>query len=322
MKWRRVGSKGQIEDRRGQRSRGGGFRMPRGRASGGGGLQMPRGKGGGALGGGALIAIIIGILAATGVFGGGSGGGSGFNVPGLETLPPAPQATGDQITPDSPQTGDDAGEFVRFVVQDVQEEWTRLFQEAGATYQVTKLVLFSEATESGCGAASSATGPFYCPLDQGVYMDLTFFNELNQRFGAPGTGGPGEFAVAYVIAHEFGHHVQNVRGINEAVRREQQADPGQANELSVRLELQADCLAGVWGHTAFEDNLLEPGDIEQGLAAAAAVGDDRIQQATQGRINPESVTHGSSEQRQRWFSRGYESGDPAVCDETFTSNNL
>ena len=277
-------------------------------------------KGRGALGGGGLIAIIIGILAATGVFGG--GGSSGFNVPGFEQLQPAPPAQSDQITAEAQAVGDDAGEFVRFVVQDVQEEWTRLFQEAGATYEVTQLVLFSQATNSGCGPASSATGPFYCPLDQTVYMDLTFFEELNRRFGAPGTGGPGEFALAYVVAHEFGHHVQNVRGINEAVRREQQANPEQANDLSVRLELQADCLAGIWAHTAFEDQLLEPGDIEQALGAAAAVGDDRIQERTQGRIHPESWTHGSSEQRQRWFSRGFESGDPAVCDETFTSNNL
>lgn len=282
-------------------------------------MPMPRGKMGGGLGGGVVMAIIIGILAATGVFG---GGGSGFNVPGLEPLPPAPQAQGDEIAPEARQAGDDAGEFVRFVVQDVQAEWTRLFQEAGATYQVTTLVLFSGLDVSGCGPASAATGPFYCPRDQTVYMDLSFFEELNRRFGAPGTGGPGEFALAYVVAHEFGHHVQNVRGINEAVRREQKDDPSQANELSVRLELQADCLAGIWAHTAFEDGLLEPGDIERGLAAAAAVGDDRIQEVTQGRIDPESWTHGSSEQRQRWFMRGYESGDPEVCDETFTTNEL
>ena len=318
MKWRRVGSKGQVEDRRGQRS-GGGLRMPRGRG-GGAGFSMPRGKAGGALGGVGIIAIIIGILAATGVFGGGSS--SAFNVPGLEPIPPAAQAQGDELAPQARQAGDDAGEFVCFVVPDVQEEWTRLFQAAGATYQETVLVLFSGQTNSGCGPASSSTGPFYCPADLKVYVDLSFFQELNRRFGAPGTGGPGEFAPAYVIAHEFGHHIQNINGINSAVRREQQADPGQANELSVRLELQADCLAGVWGHTAFEDGLLEPGDIEQGLGAAAAVGDDRIQQATQGRINPESWTHGSSEQRQRWFSRGYESGNPAVCDETFTRNDL
>ena len=208
------------------------------------------------------------------------------------------------------------------MVQDVQAEWTRLSREAGATYEVTTLVLFDDGVETGCGVASSATGPFYCPADARVYVDLSFFDVLRQQFGAPGTGGPGEFAPAYSIAHEFGRHVQNIRGINQAVRREQQADPERTNELSVRVEPQADCLAGVWGHTAFEDGLLESGDVEQGLGAAAAVGDDRIQQRTQGRVTPHNWTHGSSEQRRPWFSRGFESGDPAVCDETFTSNDL
>ncbi|MGI9658292.1 MAG: neutral zinc metallopeptidase, partial [Gaiellaceae bacterium] len=235
MKWRRVGSKGQVEDRRGQRS-GGGFRMPRGRR-GGGGMPMPRGKAGGALGGGGIIAIIIGILAATGVFGG--GGSAAFDVPGIEPLPPAAQAQGDELAPQAQQAGDDTAEFIRFVVQDVQEEWTRLFQEAGATYQVTRLVLFDAPLQTGCGPGSPATGPFYCPADQLVYVDPGFFQELSRRFGAPGTGGPGEFAPAYVIAHEFGHHIQNINGINDAVRREQRASPDQANQLSIRLELQA-----------------------------------------------------------------------------------
>lgn len=314
MKWRRVPSTGQVDDRRGRR------RRTSRRRTGGMPLPIPRGKAGGGIGMGAIIAIVVAVLAATGAF---SGGGGGFDLgPVLDSLAPAPSASGDVIASGSSPLDDDAGQFVEFLVQDIQEEWTRLFRAAGLTYGATTLVLFTQATDSGCGLASSATGPFYCPGDQKVYVDLRFFEELSERFGAPGTGGPGEFAPAYVIAHEFGHHVQNLRGVNEAVRREQRANPEQANEWSVRQELQADCLAGIWAHTAFADGLLEPGDIEQGLGAAAAVGDDRIQQATQGRVNPESWTHGSSDQRQRWFARGYESGDPAVCDETFSAEDL
>ena len=175
--------------------------------------------------------------------------------------------------------------------------------------------MFSDATPSGCGGANSATGPHYCPLDETVYIDLTFYDELQRRFGASG----GDFAEAYVLAHEIGHHIQHELGIMDDVRRLQQDRPADANEYSVRLELQADCLAGVWANSIFQrDNVLEPGDIREGLSAAEAVGDDRIQMTTQGRINPESFTHGTSEQRVNWFNEGYRTGDPAACD---TFNN-
>lgn len=194
--------------------------------------------------------------------------------------------------------------------------WTDVFASRGQTYDPARVVLFSNATQSACGGANSATGPHYCPLDETVYIDLTFYEELKRRFGAEG----GDFAEAYVLAHEIGHHVQQELGIMDEVRRLQQERPGDANEYSVRLELQADCLAGVWGNSIFQrDNVLEPGDIREGLSAAESVGDDRIQQTTTGRVNPESFTHGTSEQRVNWFNEGYRTGDPAVCD-TFNTD--
>jgi uncharacterized protein len=199
--------------------------------------------------------------------------------------------------------------FVSFVLDDAQSTWQRLLSGGGATYRDAKLVLFRDAVQSACGFAESATGPFYCPADQKVYVDLGFYEELQQRFGAPG-----DFAQAYVLAHEIGHHVQNLLGTEAQVRemRTQRADL--ANELSVRLELQAACYAGVWGHSAAQRDRLEQGDVEEGLAAAAAVGDDRLQRMGGGRVVPESFTHGSSAQRQEWFQRGFESGRPDVCD--------
>jgi uncharacterized protein len=170
-------------------------------------------------------------------------------------------------------------------------------------------VLFRDAVRSGCGTASAQTGPFYCPADQKVYVDLSFFDELDQRFGAPG-----DFAQAYVLAHEIGHHVQTLLGVSGKVRQAQQSNPRQANELSVRMELQADCLAGVWGKSTQQRGVLESGDVEEGLAAAASVGDDRIQRQARGTVNPESFTHGSSEQRMQWFRRGFSSGDVGSCD--------
>jgi predicted metalloprotease len=264
---------------------------------------------GAGLGGLGIVGVIVVLLFS--VLSGGGGGG-GLGIPGLEPLPPSPgaQAGGGISNADD----DDMRQFVGFVVDDIQDTWTGIFRSAGRAYQPTTLVLFTGGTVSGCGPASSATGPFYCPRDGKVYLDLDFFRELRSRFGAPG-----DFAQAYVIAHEFGHHVQNLLGINEEVSRAQQQNPANANPLSVRLELQADCLAGVWAHSAYRENLLEPGDVEEGLAAAAAVGDDRIQASIQGRIDPESWTHGSAEQRQAWFTRGFESGDPNSCD-TFSSD--
>ncbi len=194
--------------------------------------------------------------------------------------------------------------------------WTDLFAQAGQQYRPADLVLFEGSTNSACGGATSAIGPHYCPLDEQIYIDLGFFDELQRRFGASG----GDFAEAYVIAHEVAHHVQNLLGISDQVNALSQQDPSQRNGLSVRLELQADCWSGVWAHSIYQrGDVLEPGDIEEALSAAAAVGDDRIQAQSGGRINPESWTHGSSEQRVAWFSTGYETGDPNACD-TFSAD--
>jgi predicted metalloprotease len=189
---------------------------------------------------------------------------------------------------------------------DAQQVWASSLE---GRYRPATLVLFWDGTRSGCGDASAAMGPFYCPLDEKVYIDLGFYRELARRFGAAG-----EFANAYVIAHEVGHHVQHVLGIAERVRAAQQGEPEARNALSVRMELQADCLAGAWARSVGERGHLDPGDIEEGLRAAAAVGDDRIQRATTGRVNPESFTHGTAEQRSSWFRRGYESRSLAACD--------
>ena len=196
-------------------------------------------------------------------------------------------------------------EFVSFVLDDSQKVW----HEKLPGYRDAKLVLFTDSTRSGCGVGEAAMGPFYCPADEKVYIDLGFFNELDRRFGAPG-----DFAQAYVIAHEIGHHVQHQMGTDRKVRQMQQSNPRDANELSVRLELQADCYAGVWANSTGNRELLEEGDIEEGLGAAAAVGDDRIQKQATGRVNPEKWTHGSAQQRSTWFRRGLESGRVEECD--------
>ena len=207
---------------------------------------------------------------------------------------------------------DELGEFASVVLADTEVTWNQLLGEG---YQEPKMVLFSNAVRSACGMNSSAVGPFYCPLDSKVYLDLTFFNELARRFGAPG-----DFAAAYVIAHEVGHHIQNQMGISDQVHRaRQRVSQAEGNQLSVRLELQADCLAGVWGHHAHRQRgIIEPGDFEEGLRAAQAIGDDSIQRKSTGHVRPESWTHGSAEQRQRWLYRGLETGDPNACD-TFQS---
>jgi hypothetical protein len=200
-------------------------------------------------------------------------------------------------------------QFVSFVLDDVQGVWRRKFSESGDDYRPARLVLFTQSTGTGCGFATSEVGPFYCPSDETVYLDLDFFRELRRRFGSPG-----DFAQAYVLAHEIGHHVQHLRGVSDVVDEESKRHPGRANALSIRLELQADCLAGVWGHTTERRELLEAGDLQEGLAAAAAVGDDRIQKQATGSTNPETWTHGSSRQRMQWFSTGFDSGDPDACD--------
>jgi hypothetical protein len=209
-------------------------------------------------------------------------------------------------------------EMTAVVLADTEQSWSTLLPQYGIQYVEPTLVLFSGAVQSGCGTAESAMGPFYCPLDQKVYIDMSFYNDLSQRFGAPG-----DFAQAYVIAHEVGHHVQNLVGTAEKVRAAQQrVSQADANELSVRMELQADCFAGVWAHDAARSRqLLESGDVEEGLNAASAIGDDRIQKETQGRVVPDAFTHGSSEQRVRWFRRGLEAGKPEACD-TFSAQQL
>ena len=209
-------------------------------------------------------------------------------------------------------------EFVSVVLADTEDTWNELFRQSGADYREPTLVLFSGAVQSACGFAEAAVGPFYCPLDQKVYIDLAFYRDLKERFAAPG-----DFAQAYVIAHEIGHHVQNLLGISDQVRQAQQrASQAQANALSVRLELQADFFAGVWAHHAQRSRkILEPGDLEEALRAATAIGDDNLQMQTQGYVVPDSFTHGTSEQRARWFRKGFQTGDVSQGD-TFKARQL
>jgi predicted metalloprotease len=252
--------------------------------------------------GGAAVLLVLSLIFKQNFFallGGGDGAGVG-----------QPTASGPVAsTPEE----DKRVEFVSAVLDSAQTTWDSLFQARGKQYEHAKLVLFRDQIQSACGFAEAATGPFYCPGDQRVYIDLGFYDELQQRFGAPG-----DFAEAYVLAHELGHHVQRLLGTEAQVREAQQRSPDQANELSVALELQADCYAGVWGHEARQRGLLETGDVEEGLGAAAAVGDDRIQRMSGQGVHPEGFTHGSSEQRATWFKRGLESGRPEDCD-TFRS---
>jgi hypothetical protein len=228
------------------------------------------------------------------------------------------EPTGEQVpyneTPEEAQLR----EFISVVLADTEQAWGQIFSTAGQTYEPPKLVLFSGAVESACGFAQAAVGPFYCPGDRKVYIDLSFYQELQSRFGAPG-----DFAQAYVVAHEVGHHVQTLLGISERnMAARQRVSEAQANALSVRQELQADCFAGIWAHNADRSRqLLEQGDIEEGLNAASAIGDDRLQKQSRGYIAPESFTHGSSEQRVRWFKRGFETGNVNSCD-TFAANSL
>jgi predicted metalloprotease len=276
MRWTRGGSNSNIIDRRGQRGIGG-----------------PLGVGGG------LIGLILALI-----FGGDILGGGGD--PGIETT----TAGGDVGAPVSESAAEaERREFVTFVLNDVQDVWRQTLPKHGDQYRDAKLVLFREATRSACGVGQAGMGPFYCPLDERAYLDLSFFDELHSRFGANG-----DFAQAYVIAHEIGHHVQHILGIDDQVRQRQAASPADRNEFSVRLELQADCLAGVWANSTSQRRLLQEGDVEEALNAAAAIGDDRIQRQTTGSINPESFTHGSSAQRVTWFRRGMESGNPESCD--------
>jgi predicted metalloprotease len=234
---------------------------------------------------------------------------SGGGMPAMEQSAPAPHAV---------PANDQMAHFVSKVLASTEDTWTDVFRANGRQYEKPKLVLFSGATPTACGTGQTAMGPFYCPGDHKVYIDLAFYQELKSRFHAPG-----EFAQAYVIAHEVGHHVQNLLGISDKVHEAQQrAGKVEANALSVRLELQADCLAGVWGkRTDTMKSVLEPGDLEAALTAASAIGDDKLQQQAQGRIVPESFTHGSSAQRVKWFRMGFESGDMNQCN-TFKAAQL
>ncbi len=228
----------------------------------------------------------------------------------------SPPAVEQQVPTGQPRPDDPQAHFVKQVLKGTEEAWGQVFSRGGDSYQKPTLVLFDGRVDSACGLASAAVGPFYCPADHKLYLDLAFLRELSQRFGAPG-----DFAQAYVVAHEVGHHVQNLMGLSDRVTAMQQRarSQEQANALSVRLELQADCFAGVYGH--FDQQHLEPGDVEEGLRAAAAIGDDMIQKQTQGYTAPESWTHGSAEMRVRWLRQGLESGDPATCD-TFKASRL
>jgi uncharacterized protein len=309
MKWKRGKRSPNLRDRRSETGGAGGF-------PGGGGMPipMPGGKMGGGIGTIIIVVILFFVLRSCG-----GGDGGGFNVPGPSGFPQAPgpeQGQGQGQGTPGPDAEAKQVDFVSFVLDDVQGFWVTEFQGAGKQYENAQLNLFRDQIQSGCGGATSAVGPFYCPLDKQIYIDLAFFDELNRRFKAPG-----DFAQAYVIAHEFGHHVQQQLGIEEEVRSQSEQNPDDANELSIRLELQADCFAGLWGRSAFDEGLLESGDLEEGIGAAEAVGDDRIQEQTQGRIDPESWTHGSSEQRQTWFRKGYDSGELSECD-TFAADEV
>ncbi|MGI8669019.1 MAG: KPN_02809 family neutral zinc metallopeptidase [Aridibacter sp.] len=279
MRWRDQRQSSNVEDRRGM---GGGGR---GIALGGGGLGM-------------LILVGIIYLCA---------GGDISQL--LNNLPSTTTQTQTQQQPQSPQTGgadDENKAFVSTVLASTEDFWSETFSKSGSNYREPKLVLFTNQIQSACGVAGSSTGPFYCPGDQKLYLDFGFFTELKREFNAPG-----DFAEAYVIAHEVGHHIQNMLGVMDKVQRS-----GNSNEMSVRLELQADCLAGLWAAYAQNKGLVEAGDAEEAIRAAAAVGDDMIQKRTQGYVVPDSSTHGSSEQRVMWFKRGFDSGDLKQC-QTF-----
>ncbi len=286
MRWMPGGPSSNLEDRRGESGGGGG----------GGGLRLGLG--------GMVVLLILSVVFRQDFFSllSGAGGAAG---PGAPSAPVTVTASAEE---------QQLVQFVSFVLDDVQSTWTKLLPSMGTSYRDAKLVLFRDATETSCGVGETATGPFYCPGDEKVFIDLGFYDELRRRFGAPG-----DFAQAYVLAHEIGHHVQKLLGTDAEVRRIQRARPGLANDYSVRLELQADCYAGVWAYSTAQRDILEKGDVEEGLNAAAAVGDDRIQRMATGRVNPDAFTHGTSAQRAEWFNRGYTTGRPDVCD-TFSAS--
>ena len=257
-----------------------------------------------------ILLVVIGIQ----IYGGGAGFDLG-SILGPGAVPPS--ADNPQPLPPDQDPQKDLRDFSAAVFSDAQNTWDQSFRKAGKRWQDAKLVLYSQAVDTGgCGSATSAVGPFYCPADNRVYLDLSFYEDMERQLGAPG-----DFAWAYVIAHEMGHHVQNVDGTNAAVADEQRSNPDDTNELSVRAELQADCYSGVWAATVFAQGDLQEGDLDEAFTAAEAVGDDRLQEQAGQSINPDSFTHGSSEQRKTWFEKGYSSADPASCD-TFSPDDV
>ncbi|MBT0727657.1 neutral zinc metallopeptidase [Rosenbergiella australiborealis] len=285
MRWQGRRESDNIEDRRDDRS------APSG---GGSGFRIPAGKGG-------IVLLIVVVVA--GYYGydltpllGGNGQHSSVT----------------QSHSSSSQTSDDAqaAKFTSVILASTEDTWGEIFQKMGKQYQAPKLVLYRNATRTGCGTGQSVMGPFYCPADKTIYLDLSFYDEMKNKLGAGG-----DFAQGYVIAHEVGHHVQNLLGIESKVRQQmQQGSQTQANQLSVKLELQADCFAGVWGHYMQQKQVLDTGDLQEALNAAQAIGDDKLQQQSQGRVVPDSFTHGTSQQRYNWFKRGFDSGEPSQCN--------
>jgi len=286
MRWQGRRESDNVEDRRGESP------TPTG---GGSGFRIPAGKGG-------IVLLIVVVVA--GYYGydltpllGGSGGQS--------------TSVTQSHTPTTPNSDDDqAAKFTKVILASTEDTWGEIFQKMGKQYQAPKLVMYRNATRTGCGTGQSVMGPFYCPADKTVYIDLSFFDEMKNKLGAGG-----DFAQGYVIAHEVGHHVQNLLGIESKVRQQmQQGSQTDANHLSVKLELQADCFAGVWGHYMQQKEVLETGDLQEALNAAQAIGDDKLQQKSQGRVVPDSFTHGTSQQRYSWFKRGFDSGEPGQCN--------
>src|SRR5688572_756259 len=282
MRWKRGRSSGNTIDARGSRGPGGRVAIPSG-------LGLV----------GVLVFVAFQLLS----------GGSGYTVP--SAFDDGAQAPDGGAIPADQDPDRDLRDFSEYVFDSAQSTWSRTF---GGGYRDAKLYLYRDAVSTGCGSASSAVGPFYCPADERVYLDLSFFGDMERQLGAPG-----DFAWAYVIAHEVGHHVQHLRGTSDEVHRLQRSDPDQANALSVRLELQADCYAGVWAHAVFDQ--LDPGDVDEAVKASQAVGDDRLQRRATGEVRPDSFTHGSSAQRARWFKVGQASGQPADCD-TFSADEV
>lgn len=289
MRWQGRRESDNVEDRRNDA----GPPMMGGR-----GFRLPSGKGG-------IILLVVVLVA----------GYYGVDLTGLLTGEPmSPQSSSQQrsISPND----DEAAKFTSVILATTEDTWGQIFEKMGKHYQQPHLVMYRGATRTGCGTGQSVMGPFYFPADSTVYIDLSFYDDMKRKLGADG-----DFAQGYVIAHEVGHHVQKLLGIEPKVRQMQQnASQAEVNRLSVRMELQADCFAGVWGHSMQKQGVLETGDLEEALNAAQAIGDDRLQQQSQGRVVPDSFTHGTSQQRYTWFKRGYDSGDPSQCN-TFAAQN-